>query len=139
MSAMWQGVIAVLLIAMFVALAGLTAYELYGPGIRFELPDYLLPAGWATTTDQISASDPLAAYRGILFLCADQKALRAEFMEGAVNLALSDGRQIRLTQVIAGGRERYANTDESFVFWTKGITAFVEEGSVQTYTSCLQQ
>lgn len=136
---MWQGVIAVLLIATFIAVAGLAAYQLYGPGIHFELPDYLLPAGWATTTGEISVSDPLADYRGILFECADAKALKAEFMDGAVNLTLSDGRQIRLTAIASGDGERYGNTDASFVFWRKGITALVEEQGTQTYTTCLQQ
>src|SRR3989338_7025287 len=150
MQPMWQGVIAVMLITAFFSIAGLIAYQLYGPGISFEVPDYLLPAGWATTTEGTAPADPLADYAGVLFECDREKALKAEFLDGSVRLALSDGRQLSLPQTVsasgappragephAGGR--YANTDGSFVFWNKGITAFIEESGTQTYESCLQQ
>ncbi|MBI4080134.1 MliC family protein [Candidatus Kaiserbacteria bacterium] len=138
MQPMWQGVIAVLLIAAFFSVAAVIAYQLYGEGIHFNVPDYLLPAGWATTTEEVTASDPLTGYAGTLFECEGEKALRAEFLEGSVNLTLTDGRQVRLPQVVSGSGARYANADESFVFWNKGVTAFVEENGVQTYASCLQ-
>ena len=34
---------------------------------------------------------------------------------------------------------RYANADESFIFWSKGDTAFIEEGpsQTQTYKGCV--
>lgn len=136
---MWQGVIAVLLIASFVAIAGVIAYQLYGPGIRFDLPDYLLPAGWATSTGEVMKNDPLAEFRGILFQCVNSKALKAEIADGALNLTLSDGRQIRLTAVASTDEERYANADGSFTFWRRGISASVEEQGTVTYASCLQQ
>lgn len=139
MSAMWQGVIAVLLIAAFISIAGMAAYQLYGPGIHFDLPDYLLPAGWATTTSKASPSDPLTEYRGTLFVCAEERALKVEFVSGVVDLVLTDGRQIRLTEVAASEGHRYANTDGSFVFWNQGVAASVEEHGEQTYASCLQQ
>ncbi|MEI7480174.1 MAG: DUF333 domain-containing protein [bacterium] len=41
-----------------------------------------------------------------------------------------------LPQVISASGARYANTDESFVFWNKGDTAFVNEGDKQTYVDC---
>lgn len=55
-----------------------------------------------------------------------------------VQLELSDGRELTLPQVISGSGARYANRDESFVFWNKGRTAFVEEAGQQTYTGCVQ-
>lgn len=135
----WHGVVGIALIAAFFSIVGLVAYQLYGSGIHFEVPDYLLPAGWATTTEQTSPSDPLADYTGTLFECNGEKALKAEFPDGSVRLALSDGRQVSLPQMVSADGARYANADESFVFWNKGITAFVEENGVQTYASCLQK
>ncbi len=139
MQPMWQSVIAVMLITAFFSIAGLIAYQLYGPGISFEVPDYLLPAGWATTTERTAPADPLANYAGTLFECDREKALKAEFLEGSVRLALSDGRVLNLPQTVSADGARYANTDGSFVFWNKGIIAFIEESGSQTYESCLRQ
>ena len=58
---------------------------------------------------------------------------------GSVLLSLSDGRSMTLPQTISGSGVRYANADESFVFWNKGNTAFIEEGAKQnqTYAGCI--
>ncbi len=60
---------------------------------------------------------------------------------GSVALALSDGRNITLPQTISGSGIRYANADESLVFWSKGNTAFVTEGTgdaaKQTFSDCM--
>lgn len=130
---MWHAAIAMLLIATFFSFVGFVAYELYGPGIHFDIPDYLLPAGWATTTEEMSASGPLAQYRGTLFKCEGDKALKAEFLDGKVNLALSDGRRVRLPEISRGF---YGNADGSFVFRSDGAAAFVEEGGARTYADC---
>ena len=132
----WHAMFGIVFIAAFFTIVGLIAYQLYGPGIHFAVPDYLLPAGWATTSETVA--DPLAEYAGVRFECDGEKALKAEFLDGSVRLALSDGRQIRLPETISASGARYANTDGSFVFWNKGITAFIEEGGIQTYASCLQ-
>jgi membrane-bound inhibitor of C-type lysozyme len=55
-----------------------------------------------------------------------------------VELTLSDGRTLALPQVMSASGARYANHDESFVFWNKGRTAFVEEAGQQTYNGCVQ-
>jgi len=56
-----------------------------------------------------------------------------------VDLKLSDGRALKLPQVISGSGARYANEDESFVFWNKGDTAFVTEGAdgKMTFKDCV--
>lgn len=138
MKPLWQGVIAVLLVASFFSIAGVVGYQLYGEGIHFDIPDYLLPAGWATTTERVAENDPLSEYAGTLFECEGGKALKVELGNGNVRLALSDGRQVSLPQSASSDGERYTNANESFVFWNKGITAYVEENGVQTYASCLQ-
>ncbi len=60
---------------------------------------------------------------------------------GSVALALSDGRNMTLPQTISGSGTRFANANESVVFWSKGNTAFITEGtgstSVQTFANCV--
>ena len=53
---------------------------------------------------------------------------------GHVVLTLADGKTLTLPQTLSGSGIRYANPDESFVFWSKGDTAFVEEGANRTVT-----
>ena len=73
------------------------------------------------------------------FKCAEGKSIAATFFAGKVDLKLSDGRSMALPQVISGSGARYANADESFVFWNKGNTAFVTEGADQTssFSDCV--
>lgn len=73
------------------------------------------------------------------FACAGGKSIDATFVntgKGSVKLALSDGRSLTLPQAMSASGARYANKDESFVFWNKGNTAFVEEGGKTTYQDC---
>jgi len=75
------------------------------------------------------------------FSCEQGKTIGATFYSKSVNLILSDGRKLVLPQAISASGARYANADESFVFWNKGNTAFISEGKVepqqQTYTNCV--
>jgi hypothetical protein len=59
--------------------------------------------------------------------------------EGFVDLELSDGRTFSLPQVISADGARYANSDQSFVFWNKGNGAFIEENGTTTYSGCVLQ
>jgi membrane-bound inhibitor of C-type lysozyme len=58
---------------------------------------------------------------------------------GSAALVLSDGRSMTLPQTISGSGIRYANADESVVFWSKGNTAFITEGTdqSQTFSNCI--
>jgi membrane-bound inhibitor of C-type lysozyme len=56
---------------------------------------------------------------------------------GSVSLKLSDGRNMNLPHVISADGGRYANADESFVFWNRGDTAFINENNIQTYSNCI--
>ncbi len=67
-----------------------------------------------------------------IFKCAEGKSIAATFFADKVDLKLSDGRNMALPQVISGSGARYANADESFVFWNKGNTGFVTEGADQS-------
>ena len=144
----WHVMIAMLLIAYVIGAAALVAYVLYGPGFEVKVPDFF-GLGSATSTLESTGSDasaptpmpvpaPLLGYSGTLFECADDKALKAEFLEGKVNLALSDGRQISLPEIAPAteGETRYANTNESFVFWNKDNIASIAENGATTYSNC---
>jgi len=81
------------------------------------------------------AATPTAA---ATFKCKDGKRIDASFYADKVDLKLSDGRSLSLPQVMSGSGARYANKDESFVFWNKGSTAFITEGASgkETYSDC---
>lgn len=87
------------------------------------------------------------------YLCKDNKTLEAKYYAGPrlavqpgeppipnghVDLVLSDGRAFTLPQTISADGIRYANPDESFVFWSKGNGALVlEHNTDQTYIGCV--
>lgn len=73
------------------------------------------------------------------FACKQGKSIEASFYADKVDLKLSDGRSMTLPQAMAASGARYANKDESFVFWNKGDTAFVTEGKdgKETFSGCV--
>jgi membrane-bound inhibitor of C-type lysozyme len=70
------------------------------------------------------------------FFCDKDQTISAIFKTRSVSLVLSDGRKVDLPQAISGSGARYANADESFVFWNKGDTAFIQEGELYTFENC---
>jgi membrane-bound inhibitor of C-type lysozyme len=77
----------------------------------------------------------------VLFKCKDGKTISASFYpsdDKFVDLVLSDGRNMSVPRAMSGSGARYAKSDESFVFWNKGDTAFITEGasSTETYSNC---
>ncbi len=72
------------------------------------------------------------------FACKGGKTIAATFYADKVELKLSDGRSLTLPQAMSASGARYANKDETFVFWNKGNTAFIAEGASgqQTYADC---
>jgi membrane-bound inhibitor of C-type lysozyme len=75
------------------------------------------------------------------FKCDDDKSIEAVFYPEKVDLSLSDGRSVELPQTMSGSGARYANADETMVFWNKGNTAFITEGSdgKETYSGCVAE
>ncbi len=117
----------------------------------------LIGAGWwyfhgMTPAPLVTTQQPIAT---AAFACDAGKSIGATFYEGSstpstdpnqpptpggsVALTLSDGRSMTIPQTISASGIRYANADESFIFWGKGNTAFVQEGADQdqTYTGCI--
>lgn len=94
---------------------------------------------WAQSATPVSA---------VRYDCAQGRTLTAEYFTGPARIApsgapipgghvlltLADGRKLTLPQTLSGSGIRYADPDESFVFWSKGDTAFVEEGANRTVT-----
>lgn len=88
-----------------------------------------------------------------LYLCDGEKTIEATFYQGeeittepgeqpvpsgSVEIVLSDGRSFNLNQTISASGARYSNTDESFIFWSKGDEALVlEDGVEKDYTGCV--
>src|SRR5262245_30436395 len=85
---------------------------------------------------QALAENPTAKAK---FACHGGKTIMAGFYPSSVKLKLSDGRSLTVPQAMSGSGARYANADESFVFWNKGDTAFITEGNPekQTYADCV--
>lgn len=108
---------------------------------------------WSTHNNavpgQASANTPIAT---VDYICDQGKAIHAVYYQGeskpaasadqppqpggSVMITLSDGRTMTLPQTISADGARYANPDESFVFWSKGTGAFVMENDAQTYANC---
>ena len=88
------------------------------------------------------------------YTCDNNKTIGAEFYDnekaqsvtpgqppiptGYVKLTLDTGAKMTLNQTISADGGRYANPDESFVFWDKGNTAMVLENNKEVnYTNCV--
>ncbi len=74
----------------------------------------------------------------VKFICAENKVIAADFYKNFVHLKFGGGEMMYLPQTISASGARYANPDESLVFWNKGDTAFVTEGDPSniTYKDC---
>ncbi|MFZ3057894.1 MAG: MliC family protein [Minisyncoccales bacterium] len=71
------------------------------------------------------------------FDCKNGKTINALFFDDKVELTLSDGDTLLLLRTISASGARYTNTGQTYIFWNKGDTAFLEEGSETTYEDCV--
>jgi membrane-bound inhibitor of C-type lysozyme len=81
-----------------------------------------------------------AAPKQAVFECEGGKSITATFYptdDAFVDLVLSDERKMSVPRAISASGARYANADESFVFWNKGDTAFITEGETTTFAGCV--
>ena len=97
---------------------------------------------WAYSKQK--AVKTLTADKGIPynFICDKNKSIKATFYPNSdtkVDLVLSDGRIMSLAHVMSGSGARYANGDESIVFWNKGNTAFMTEKDKTTFDGCVEK
>ena len=96
----------------------------------------------------LKAPPPDAPMSTVRYQCQENKSMVADFYDGKssvgpdgrpipggrVMVQLSDGRKFSLPQTLSGSGIRYADSSGTFVFWSKGDMAFVEEGPSQTIT-----
>ncbi|MGB8815656.1 MAG: MliC family protein [Minisyncoccia bacterium] len=83
-----------------------------------------------------------ATPKTVTFQCDSSKSIIATFYptdDKFVDLKLSDERNMSVPHAVSASGARYAKADESFVFWNKGDTAFITEGtsSTETYSNCV--
>jgi len=106
--------------------------------------------GVAPIAPQPPVPSPIAQ---VVYICDGDKTIDAAFYKGetkpvqvgeppiptgSVRINLSDGRKFDLPQTISADGGRYANSDESFVFWSKGDGAMIlESGKEKDYTGCV--
>lgn len=98
---------------------------------------------------------PLVVVKNATYICKGNKIIGAKFYlqsaeqpkvtitneppvpTGSVDITLSDGRSLHLAQTISGSGVRYSNTDESFIFWTKGNDVIVlEDNEEKNFIDC---
>jgi membrane-bound inhibitor of C-type lysozyme len=74
------------------------------------------------------------------FVCPDGTSLDTVFDNDAatVTVGLPDG-EVTLPRAISASGARYANSDESIVFWNKGDEAFVEVNGEIVYQDCVAE
>jgi membrane-bound inhibitor of C-type lysozyme len=61
----------------------------------------------------------------VVFVCEDNKSIHAVFYDRGVKVGLPKESETFLLQTISASGARFANTDESLVFWNKGKGAFI--------------
>jgi membrane-bound inhibitor of C-type lysozyme len=113
---------------------------------------YVVPALLAAATAGAQPAKPINTVR---YTCDQGRSLVVEYFDGPTRTAPNgmplpgghvivtqgDGTRHTLQQTPSGSGIRYANERETFVFWSKGDGAFVEEGPSQTvtYSNCVGQ
>jgi len=59
---------------------------------------------------------------------------------GYADISLGNGKSLRLLRTLSASGVRYATTDDSFVFWSKGTGAIIlEQGREKNYIDCEQK
>ena len=99
----------------------------------------------SSTVDVVSSSAPEDIDEELslihaTFICPGGEMINAVFHNGEnsfVDLALPDGRILRVPQALSADGARYATENEMFVFWNKGDKAFIEENGAITLNDCV--
>jgi eight-cysteine-cluster-containing protein len=109
---------------------------------------------WYINNKDIFSPQKLTFISEVNYICDDDKIIKASFYEGeyipvgseempipsgSVEIVLSDGRNFNLPQTISASGIRYANDDESLIFWSKGENAFILENDEETYKNCFAE
>jgi membrane-bound inhibitor of C-type lysozyme len=69
------------------------------------------------------------------FACEGDKLVSVDFLKDKARI-VTEGKIFVLDRAISASGARYANADESLVFWNKGDTAFMEENGEIILNDC---
>lgn len=124
--------------------------KIYGVFILLALFVY---GWWYVTPHYVSTESSQKLINTVTYFCSENKTIKADFFAGekkeivlgempiptdTVNVYLSDGTNLILNQTISASGARYANQDESFVFWSKGNTVLIlENNEEKNYIGCI--
>jgi len=74
-----------------------------------------------------------------IYTCPNGQEITATYdnAAGNVTVLLPTGAVETLPHAMSADGARYANADESFVFWNTGNSAMVEQNGVTTYQNCV--
>lgn len=109
---------------------------LLGIGVVVVLVIILFFIGKSVTETNKSGTKK-ANIKSTTFICKENKTVNTFFFDDKVEIVLNDGRSMLLVQAVSASGARYVNSDESFVFWNKEDTAFIEEKSKITFDGCV--
>ncbi|HOX29753.1 MAG TPA: MliC family protein [Candidatus Paceibacterota bacterium] len=135
---------------IYLALIFILAAVVYAAGLRRPGGDVYENKAFSPDAEPVQTVSLIAEAS---YSCDGDKTIKASFYKGetievkpgeppvptgSVKIVLSDGRNYDLPQTISANGGRYANADESFVFWSKGDAAIVLENGVEKdYTGCV--
>ncbi len=110
-------------------------------GMKIQAKADLAPvAQHADATQMTSGGEKVLT--AVTYACDGGKQIQALYMDAKVHVATSDGKDLLLPQTRSADGGRYANSNESFIFWSKGNGAFVMQTvsgvSTTTYANCTQ-
>lgn len=95
-----------------------------------------------SSTTAVKPSTSSAVIADVSYSCENGKKVEAVYTKGQVRVTTNTGTSITLPQTISADGGRYATANESFVFWSKGNDAFIQQTingvSTTTYANCTQ-
>ena len=100
----------------------------------------LAGAAWFWSYHQQESLNGLPPSVSAVFSCPGGEDIDATFVNGDnphVDLTFSDGTSMSLPQAISADGARYANADQSYVFWNVGNMAMVQQNGTTTLSNCV--
>lgn len=116
----------------------------------------LAVGGWYLWQNSAATNNQILI-QTVAYACDEGKTITATYYEGpeaperepgesptptgSVEVSLDGGATMPLAQTISASGVRYANADESFIFWNKGNEALVMHNNEMdlAYTNCVAQ
>ena len=124
------------IIVVFIIIGVIIFFGIHRPANAPSSTDMTAVTASTSASTEVSATST----QTYSYSCDNDKSITVTFhlpQDDFTNVNLSDGRHLILGHVISADGARYANANESIVFWTKGVTAFVQEASTTTYSGCV--